>query len=169
MSKNIILCGFMGSGKTTIGHRLAVLLDRPFLDMDAYIEEREGMTITEIFAQKGEEAFRRMETEACRTLSKEKNLIIGSGGGTVLREENAALLRENGVILLLDVPLWVLQKRLQYDTHRPLLQKPNREEIIRDLYHQRTPLYRSAADYRVHTKKTALQTAEFIARKFGNL
>ena len=65
MSRNLILCGFMGSGKTTVGRRLAKILERPFLDIDAYIEEKQGMTITDIFAQQGEEAFRRMEREAC--------------------------------------------------------------------------------------------------------
>ena len=156
MSRNLILCGFMGSGKTTVGRRLAKMLERPFLDIDAYIEEKQGMTITDIFAQQGEEAFRRMEREACAELAAQDGLIIGCGGGTVLREENARLLKQNGIILLLDVPL-------------PLLQKLNRAKVISDLYKERIPLYRAAADYRVRPRKTVYQTAQYIAHRYGQL
>lgn len=169
MSRNLILCGFMGSGKTTVGRRLAKMLERPFLDIDAYIEEKQGMTITDIFAQQGEEAFRRMEREACAELATQDGLIIGCGGGTVLREENARLLKQNGIILLLDVPLPLLQKRLRYDKKRPLLQKPNRAKVISDLYKERIPLYRAAADHRVRPRKTVYQTAQYIAHTYGQL
>ncbi len=169
MSRNLILCGFMGSGKTTVGRRLAKMLERPFLDIDAYIEEKQGMTITDIFAQQGEEAFRRMEREACAELATQDGLIIGCGGGTVLREENAQLLKQNGIILLLDVPLPLLQKRLRYDKKRPLLQKPNRAKVISDLYKERIPLYRAAADHRVRPRKTVYQTAQYIAHRYGQL
>ena len=81
--KNIILCGFMGGGKTTVGRRLAQKAHMEFIDMDDYIEQREGRTITDIFAQDGEETFRRMETDAARELAGRRGLVIAAGGGTL--------------------------------------------------------------------------------------
>ncbi len=84
MKQNLILCGFMGCGKSTIGRRLAALSGRKLIDMDRFIEEEQGMTIREIFDRYGEDAFRQMETEASKALSLQSNLVIASGGGTVL-------------------------------------------------------------------------------------
>ena len=144
--KNIILCGFMGSGKTTVGRRLAQKTHMEFLDMDHYIEEREGRTIADIFAQDGEETFRRMETEAARELASRRGLIIASGGGTLLRLHNVKIFRKSGVTVLLDTPIGLIQERLKNDTVRPLLQKPNRKKVISDLYRKRLPAYCAAAD-----------------------
>ena len=99
--KNIILCGFMGSGKTTVGRRLAQKAHMEFIDMDDYIEQREGRTITDIFAQDGEETFRRMETEAARELASRRGLVIAAGGGTLLRAQNVKIFRKSGVTVLL--------------------------------------------------------------------
>ena len=92
---NIVLIGFMGSGKTTVGIRLSYKWKRPFLDTDKLIECREGRTISEIFAAEGEEYFRALETEEVRALGE--GLIVSTGGGLVLREENVALLKERGL------------------------------------------------------------------------
>ena len=100
MKENLILCGFMGCGKTTVGRRLAALSGRELVDMDAYIEKEQGKTVREIFAALGESAFRQMETDAARALSQKNGLVIASGGGTVLNPENVRLLRQSGKILL---------------------------------------------------------------------
>ena len=94
----------MGCGKSSIGRRLARLAGRSFVDMDEYIEKKAGKTIKEIFAEEGEEAFRQMEEDAASALSRERGLVIASGGGTVLREKSRDALAETGIILLLDVP-----------------------------------------------------------------
>ncbi len=150
MAGNIVLCGFMGCGKTCVGARAARLMKRRFCDLDGYIEKQEGMTISEIFARFGEEGFRQRENEAVKAIAGESGMVVACGGGTVLRKENVEILRRGGdVILLLRVPLPVLQKRLKNDTRRPLLQKPDRERVIAELYRQRLPLYKAAADREV--------------------
>lgn len=144
--KNIILCGFMGSGKTTVGRRLAQKAHMEFIDMDDYIKQREGRTITDIFAQDGEETFRRMETDAARELAGRRGLVIAAGGGTLLRAQNVKIFRKSGVTVLLDTPIGFIQERLKNDTARPLLQKPNRKKVVADLYRKRLPAYCAAAD-----------------------
>lgn len=143
---NFILCGFMGCGKSTVGKHLAKITGLPFVDMDTYIENRQGKKIRAIFEEEGEEAFRAMETRAAEELSRQTGQIIASGGGTVLRAENRNVLRKTGTILLLDVPFPALRERLKRDTTRPLLQRPDREEAMKALYEQRMPLYLEAAD-----------------------
>ena len=143
---NIILCGYMGSGKTTIGGLLAKRIGRTFVDMDRYIEQREGMPVTEIFAVRGEPAFRAMEREAAQELSQKSGLVIATGGGTLMNPENTAVLKENGIVVLLDTPLNVLKGRLLGDRSRPLLAKPNRSEVMEELYFARIGVYRAAAD-----------------------
>ena len=146
LRRNILLCGFMGCGKSTVGKKLSKLTGRPFVDMDRYIEKQQGKTIAAIFAESGEEAFRKMETQAVRELAQKSGLILALGGGTVLREENCRILRESGILFLLDVPFPALKERLKNDTTRPLLQRPDREEAMQRLFLERMPLYRKAAD-----------------------
>lgn len=143
---NVVLCGFMGCGKSTTGALLAKKLDRTFVDMDHYIEQQEGCTVRQIFAQKGETYFRACERRACETLSRRTGLVIAAGGGTLIDPQNAALLRETGVVALLDTPYALLEKRLAKDHTRPLLERPDREKTMRRLYETRMPLYRRAAD-----------------------
>ncbi|MGI6269126.1 MAG: shikimate kinase [Candidatus Howiella sp.] len=142
---NIVLCGFMGCGKTTVGRMTARRLGIDFVDMDVYIEQQAGMTVSEIFASKGESAFRRMETEAARQLSERNNLMIATGGGTVLNPENVALLKRNGVIVLLQVSPETVLWRLRNNNTRPLLQRPDKEAAVRTLMAERTPVYKNAA------------------------
>lgn len=167
MKQNLILCGFMGCGKSTVGRRLAQLSGREFVDMDAFIQAEQSMTIPEIFARQGEAAFRQMETEAARALSQKQGLVIACGGGTVLNPENVKLLRQGGVILLLDVPLPALQERLKNDTQRPLLQRPDRREFIESLHAQRMPLYHKAADLVVPAGAPGMVVARTILQMLG--
>lgn len=149
--RNIILCGFMGSGKTLIGKKLAKKLDREFCDMDRYIENAQGKKVSEIFAQSGEQAFRKIENETVKQISKKKNMIIACGGGTILSEENVKEFNKSGgLIIFLDVPLAALQERLKRDKRRPLLQVPNRREVIEDLHKKRMPRYKKAADVTIN-------------------
>lgn len=164
MSENIVLCGFMGCGKTTIGKRLAKLMNRDFYDLDKYIESKEGMTVSKIFEEFGEEGFRERETQAVREISQKGGAIIACGGGTVLFQKNVEEFHAHGgVILLLYVPLVMLQERLKNDKKRPLLQKPNRRQVISDLYKQRISQYRLAADITVRATAPIWVVAEKIA------
>lgn len=163
--KNVILCGFMGSGKSTVGKFLSRRLGMQFIDMDAYIEDWQKTTISEIFAAKGETEFRRLETQAARDLSAKHGQVIAAGGGTLLFPQNVEIFRKNGVIVLLDAPLAALQERLKNDRSRPLLQKPNRNEVIRELHEKRMPLYRAAADFSVNAGLPPKLVAEEIIRK----
>lgn len=145
-NKNIILCGFMGSGKTTVGRLLAEKTGRQFVDMDNYIEVQQQMTVSRIFGTFGEPYFRELETQAAKDLAKESNLVIAAGGGTLTVQRNVQILKATGIILMLDTPLSVIQERLEGDTTRPLLQKPNRGAVMEDLYNKRLAAYKNAAD-----------------------
>ena len=162
MEGNLILCGFMGCGKSTVGRELSRLTGKKFLDLDSYVEQREGRTIPEIFDREGEPGFRAAEARAVQALSQETGLIIAAGGGTLLFPGNAAAFRARGVIVLLDAPLAAIQERLRNDTSRPLIQKPNRNEVIRELYEKRLPAYREAADVTVDAGAPAREVARRV-------
>lgn len=142
---NIILCGFMGCGKSSIGRKLSRKTGREFVDTDSYIEKKTGKTVSEIFAEVGESGFRKIETEVCRELSDRDDLIIAAGGGTLTIPENVEILKKGGRIIFIDVSYENLCERLSRDTRRPLLQVENRNEVIKELLTKRLPLYRAAA------------------------
>ena len=146
--KHIILIGFMGSGKSTLGKILAGKLDCPFIDTDHYIEKKEGRKITDIFADDGEEYFRNLETEVLKELleSKERK-VLSLGGGTPLREENQALIKEGGYSVFLKITPQEAYNRLKGDKKRPLLQVEDPKERIKQLLTVRNPIYEMAADY----------------------
>ena len=156
---NIVLIGMPGSGKSTVGRRLAQLLDRPFVETDALIERREGRSIPDIFAQSGEEAFRAAETAAVREAAECQGAVISTGGGTVLRRENMEALAATGVLLFLDRP----PEEIAGENHagRPLL-AGNRERVF-TLYTQRIELYRKYAQYTVKSGKSPEDTAQAAA------
>lgn len=157
---SVVLFGFMGSGKTTCGRLLAARLGRRFLDLDELISSREGMTVAEIFAKKGEPAFREMERQAAEELSHVCGLVIAAGGGTLLARENAAAFRRNGVSVLLEVPPETVRARLAGETgSRPMLREPG---SLERLYAARRDLYRAAADFRVDADASPEETAERI-------
>lgn len=147
MRGNIVLSGFMGSGKTTIGRQLAAALRMKFVDMDLYIEEKTGKTVKDIFAESGEAYFRALETETVRELSKSENYVIATGGGTLMQPVNVEEFHKGGgTIYYLDVPLAALQERLKNDKRRPLLQTPDRNAVIERLLTERKPKYLASAD-----------------------
>jgi shikimate kinase len=147
---NLILMGFMGTGKSEVGRRAAMALGREFVDMDSVIEEREGRSIPEIFRDSGEPYFRALERALVGELAAQRNLVIACGGGVVLDPSNVQRFEETGVVVCLTATPEAILQRVAHDTHRPLLQAPDREQRIRDLLEQRRPLY-EAIRYRVDT------------------
>lgn len=147
MKNNIVLIGFMGSGKTSVGTKLARALDYKFLDTDAFIEEEYGGSIATIFANEGEASFRSLETETLRKLKQNLHgYVISTGGGMPLREENVKLLHELGYIVFLKTSKETIYERLKDDRTRPLLQGDNPMQKIEELLAYRTPIYEAAAD-----------------------
>ncbi len=162
MQNNIVLCGFMGCGKSTVGKLLAERLGYTFCDSDAVIEQREGTTISNIFAQKGEGYFRELEKKVIRELSEQFGLVIATGGGAVLNTENADNLRKTGLVIFLDVTPETVLKRLEGDTTRPLLMRDDKESAVRELMAKRKPLYASAGHYSVSADNSAEDIADEI-------
>lgn len=161
---NIVLCGFMGSGKTTIGKMLAERTGRKFMDTDQYIEESQKMEIPEIFSRQGEEYFRYLEYRACCDLAKMQNLVISTGGGALTFKRNAEVLRKTGEIVLLDADLETLWERLKDDTTRPLLQRVNKRQIMTDLYERRLPFYRENSTMTVNAAMPPMKVCDEIIR-----
>ena len=167
MSKAIVLCGFMGCGKTSVGRKAAKLLGREFYDLDICVEQKTGMTVSEIFESFGEARFRELESEALLEACRKENAMIASGGGTVLFEKNLEIIHKSGgTVFFLDVPLPALQERLKSDNKRPLIQGPDRRGIIEQLFQRRIPLYRAAADITVPAGAPPVVVAERI-RELG--
>ncbi len=147
MKDNIILTGFMGCGKTSVGIRLSYTLRRTLIDTDKWIEKKQGKTVSEIFASEGEEAFRRMESECIRELiGTAEGQVISTGGGLPVRKENRKLLKELGTVYYLKATPECVYERLKGDTTRPLLQGENPREKIRELLEAREAFYQEGAD-----------------------
>lgn len=150
--KRIVLIGFMGVGKTTIGRRLAKELGCRLIDTDETIEKMQGKRISEIFAEDGEAAFRNMETELLRKLLKsQENFVLSVGGGMPVREENRELLQKIGTVVYLKASKNELLKRLSGDKKRPLLQGGSLEERITSLMSARQEIYQETAHYELMT------------------
>ncbi len=167
--KNLVLIGFMGAGKTSVGKELAELLGCALYDTDQETERRAGMTISDIFRFQGEESFRKMETDTLRTLLEQTGqnggyTVISAGGGLALREENQRLLREHAVCIYLKTSPEQVLLRLQGDTTRPLLQGGNVREKVEGLLAARGPVYEKAADI---TANTDGRTPGEIAREIA--
>ena len=148
---NIILIGPMGSGKSTIGQLLAGRLGREFYDSDFYIEDRTGVDIPRIFDIEGEDGFRLRETRALEELTERSNIVLATGGGAVIREENRRILRRNSFIIFLDTSVEQQLERLKHDKKRPLLQTENPRERLEKLLGERRPLYLELADLHIKT------------------
>ena len=149
---NIYLIGPMGAGKNTIGRMLAKELLRPFLDSDHVIEERSGADIPWIFDVEGEQGFRERECQVIAEICAQKGVVMATGGGVVGRLENRQNLSTNGFVVYLSAPVFVQLQRTEKDKRRPLLQRPDREEVLARLLSERDPLYRSIADLVLDTE-----------------
>jgi len=145
----IFLVGFMGCGKSTVGHALAEELGWHFLDLDTEIERAEGITIAEIFDTRGEPEFRLIEsaalTRCVRTVQTGRPQVVSLGGGALVKEENFQLVSNNGVTIWLDCPFETIEKRVAAAAHRPLARDPER---LRELFEHRREAY-ARAEYRI--------------------
>lgn len=159
--KNLVLIGFMGTGKTEVGRLLAVLLNRRMVDTDRLIVERAGISIRDIFRDCGELHFRCLEKQAIFTVAEQKGLVVATGGGAILDPENVAALRSNGFVVWLDADVPTLESRLAGDNTRPLLAAGT---DLAHLYGGRKPLYQAAAHLRIDTagKSPLAVAAEII-------
>jgi shikimate kinase len=150
--RNVFLVGMPGAGKTTIGQRLAIAMSRIFVDVDREIERRTGVRIPVIFDVEGEPGFRARESDVLAELAAGSTQIIATGGGAVMADTNRTLMKENGIVVYLDVKPEVLVQRTRSDKARPLLQVADPLAKLRQLHAQRDPLYREVADIVIHSE-----------------
>jgi shikimate kinase len=150
-AKSIVLIGFMGAGKSSVGRFLERRTGLARMDTDDIISSKLGLSIPEIFSKHGEASFRDAETETLRQLSPDRPSIIVTGGGIVLRQENVDLLKRLGAVVWLDASEKTLFQRASRRGQRPLLQTANPRKSFSDLFRKRRPLYKRAADVRVDT------------------
>ena len=160
--KSIVLMGFMGAGKTTVGKELAKAMNCEFIDTDEQIEKEQGCKISEIFSEKGETVFRDLETDLLKRLQERKEVFVLSiGGGMPVREENRELLRNLGTVVYLKTSKEEIIRRLSGDTNRPLLQGGALEEKVTSLMNAREQIYIETAHKDVLTDgKTPLELVE---------
>jgi len=170
---NVILIGFRCTGKTSVGEQLARRLGRPFIDADTYLQEREGKTIAEVFAEGGETLFRQLEREVIAELTEREGLVLAAGGGAVLDEENVQRLRASGVVVRLTASLETILARLRGDgktrSERPRLtaEEDMRREVER-LLDYRESFYQRAADLTIDTEgKTVEEVADNVVDCLG--
>lgn len=160
---NIILCGMMGVGKTSVGIKISELTGRRWFDTDVVITDRHGR-ISDIFEFYGEAHFRTLETDVVRELSGKDDLVISTGGGLVLKPENSEMLKNGGKIFFLRASIETLLSRVRADDTRPLLRESSKtSERLVELLRERTPVYEHVADYIVDTDgKTVEEVAQEV-------
>lgn len=160
--KNVVLIGFMGTGKTAVGRRLARLLGWRFVDTDTEIEQLTGKSVARIFAEDGEVRFRSEENLLCRRLAPLTGLVIATGGGMVLNPENVALLRQNGVLIKLYASPEVIIERIKSKRKKRPLLKGKLEERVNELLEMRKGVY-DIAEFAINTgKQDTDQSARII-------
>jgi shikimate kinase len=164
--QNIALIGFMGTGKSSVGHIVAEQLQLTFVDTDKLIEDRAGRTISQIFEQSGETAFREYERAVVEELRHLKRAIISTGGGLGANRENLASLKQHALVVCLWASPRIIWKRVQSQTHRPLLQGPDPKAKIRELLASRESVYRQA-DVLVNTEvRSVKEVAQHVMHEF---
>jgi shikimate kinase len=169
MKENIALIGFMGSGKTTVGRVLSKQLEMKFVDLDKLVAAREKKTIPEIFEEKGEEYFRRLEREIVAEESRDNNTVISTGGGIIIDNENIKNLKKSSFVVYLDCEIDCIYERIKHSKTRPLiLNAENVYEKINELYERRKMLYTISADYTVKIDKNSnlYDTVEMIKNAY---
>ncbi len=160
---NIVLCGFMGSGKTVVGKELAKILGVKFVDTDELIEKEQGIAIKAIFAAHGEEYFRDLEYEMCKKVAEMNGAVVSTGGGAMTFQRNVDAIKQGSKVVFLDASFDVICDRIGDNTSRPLFQDKDK---AKKLYDERKSKYLSAADYVINgdmgARKTAMQIAEIF-------
>lgn len=168
LERHVFLIGMPGCGKSSLGKKVASTLQIPYVDMDRRISEAVGCSVTDIFQHYGEQAFRNAETNTLIQLTRETPSLVSTGGGTVLRPENRNIMRNCGVIVLIDRPLADILGDIKLE-RRPLLAQKGLGEVER-LYHERIDVYRAAADFVMENSSgyyAALSSLEQIMRYMG--
>lgn len=163
---NVYLIGPMGSGKTTVGQRVAQLLGLEFLDCDHELENRTGASVALIFDVEGEAGFRDRETRMLEELTARRGVLLATGGGVVLSQRNRELLRRSGLVVYLSTSVAQQIKRLRRDRSRPLIQTSDRRERLRRLADERNPLYEELADIDFPSRD---RSPDISARKLAEL
>ncbi len=168
---NIVITGFMGTGKTSVGRAVADKLKLEFVDMDAVIVERQGMEINEIFAAHGEPFFRQLERDLCAELAAQENLVIATGGGALTFPENRAVMGKSAILICLSASVEEIMRRLDAASDRPLLHVADRRAKIESLLVARRAAY-AAIPHQIDT--TGLSVEKVVARveeicRFANL
>ena len=165
---NILLTGFMCAGKTTIGRKLAKLLEYNFIDTDMEIEEDQGCSVEDIFKYGGEECFRDIETKMMEKLKDVKNSVIATGGGIILREYNQGILKQIGKQVYLKVPKKELLQRLKKVKNRPLVKNQDTETAMEEMFKHRSLLYEKAECIIETGQQTPQQIASQIVKIINN-
>ncbi len=162
MNKNIILVGLMGAGKSTIGRNLAKQLNKEFYDSDRVIEERTGVDIATIFEIEGEQGFRDREEHVIDELCLMDNIVLATGGGSILRETNRNNMKKYGHVIYLCTTAELLYSRIRFDKSRPLMQTDSPLDTLTQLLKVREPYYKEVADSVIRTGK---QKAGLIVKR----
>lgn len=161
--RNIMLIGFMGAGKTFTGRELARIMGMRFIDMDEIIVKKAGMSINEIFSRYGEERFRDIETEVLKEISDKDGMVVGCGGGVIVKDRNLPLLKKAGIVIFLKASPEVIYERVKDDNSRPLLNVDDPIRRIKELLARRMDRYLNVAEITIDTDgKTPLEVAEEI-------
>jgi shikimate kinase len=163
---NVALIGFMGTGKSTVGHLVASTLCFQFIDTDDLIEKRAGRKIAEIFAQDGEESFRKLEGDVVKELENVRHAVIATGGGLVVNPANLASLRKHAVLICLWASAEAIWARVRHQGHRPLLHDPDPLGKVRALLKEREPFYRQADVLLNSEFRSAKQVAHHAVHQF---
>lgn len=163
---NLFLIGPMGVGKTTIGKRLAKVLGLDFIDSDHEVEERTGVQIPVIFDIEGETGFRKRETEVLSDLTSLTGIVLATGGGVVLDQENRENLKQNGFVIYLTADVDHILNRISRDTKRPLLQNDDPRGTLISIMEEREPLYNEVADLKIDT--TRINIKEIIDKIYNH-
>lgn len=159
--KNIYLCGFMGCGKSYMGRKLSEKLGCTLVDLDAYIEEKEGRTIPEIFAQDGEPHFRELEAKYIREMPG--NSVVATGGGAIINPVTAETARNAGTVVFLDADFELCYDRIKGDTHRPLVMNNTKEQLL-ELFNKRRKIYLEHSDFSVDSNRDETEILDMILK-----
>ncbi len=169
-TKNIILIGTMGAGKSTVGRRLAKRLGTQFYDSDKVIQKKTGVDIPTVFEYEGESGFRIREEKVISELCQLEGIVLATGGGAVLSDNTRHLLSSRGIVFYLKASVDTLLKRTQGDTSRPLLNALNKQKTISALLQQREPLYQEIADHIIKTDHhTTNWTVDQILKRINHM